>query len=44
MNQRTKNRDNVLRSEFNHYSQQNYRNMIARLNVRGLTHGLANSG
>jgi len=24
MNQRTKNRDNVLRSEFYHYSQRNY--------------------
>jgi len=29
MNQRTKNCDNVLRSEFYHYSQRNYHNMIA---------------
>jgi len=29
MNQKTKNRDNVLRSEFYHYSQRNYHNMIA---------------
>jgi len=29
MNQRTKNCDNVLRSEFCHYSQRNYHNMIA---------------